>query len=81
MKCNTALRAPGKLVGIAIPYGLTARVSKPSGGEIFCIRPDRPWGPPILQYNGCHVPFSGVKWLAHVDDHIHTHTHAIYCRG
>jgi len=21
-------------------------------GEIFCTRPDRPWGPPSLLYNG-----------------------------
>jgi hypothetical protein len=72
MKCNTAIRAPGKLVGIAIRYGLTARGPKPGGGEILCTRPNRPWGPSSHQYNRCHVPFSGVKWLARGDDYTHT---------
>ena len=31
------------------------------GGEIFRIRPDRPWGPPSLLYNGYCVSFSEVK--------------------
>jgi hypothetical protein len=26
--------------------------SNPGGGEIFCTRPDRVWGPPSLLYNG-----------------------------
>jgi len=30
----------------------------PVGGEIFRTRPDRPWGPPTLLYNGYRV-FSG----------------------
>jgi len=30
------------------------------GGEIFRTRPDRPWGPPSLLYNGYRV-FSGGK--------------------
>jgi hypothetical protein len=29
--------------------------------EIFRTPPDRPWGPPILLYNGYRVPFPGVK--------------------
>jgi hypothetical protein len=32
----------------------------PVGGEIFRIRPDRPWGPPSLLYNGYRV-FPGGK--------------------
>jgi hypothetical protein len=32
--------------------GWTFRGSKPGGGEIFRTRPDRPWGPPSLLYNG-----------------------------
>ena len=28
---------------------------KPGGGELFRIRPDRPWGPPSLLYNGYRV--------------------------
>jgi hypothetical protein len=59
MKCNIAIRAPGKLVYIAIRYRLTARGSKPGGGEIFCTRPDRPWGPPSLLYNGYRITPGG----------------------
>ena len=32
----------------------------PMGGEIFRTRPDRPWGPPCLLYNGYRV-FPGGK--------------------
>jgi hypothetical protein len=35
--------------------------SNPGGGEIFRTRPDRPWGPSSLLYNGHHVCFPGVK--------------------
>jgi hypothetical protein len=38
----------------------TARGSNPDGGEIFRTRPDRPWGPPSLLYNGYRV-FPGGK--------------------
>jgi hypothetical protein len=31
------------------------RGSNPGGGEIFRTRPDRPWGPPSLLYNGYQV--------------------------
>ena len=30
-------------------------------GDIFCTRPDRPWDPPSLLYNGYRVSFPGVK--------------------
>jgi hypothetical protein len=30
-------------------------------GEFFRTRPDRPWGPPSLLYNGYRVSFPGVK--------------------
>jgi hypothetical protein len=36
------------------------RGSNPGGGEIFSTRPDRPWGPPSLLYNGYRV-IPGVK--------------------
>ena len=48
-------------VGIAqsvyrLATGWTVRGSNPGGGgEIFRIRPDRPWGPPSLLYNGYRV--------------------------
>jgi hypothetical protein len=37
------------------------RGSNPIGRKIFCNRPDRPWGPPNLLYNGYWVLFSGGK--------------------
>ena len=45
-------------VGIATRYrldgpGIESRWG--GGGEIFRIRPDRPWGPPSLLYNGYRV--------------------------
>ena len=36
------------------------RGSNPGGGETFRTRPDRPWGPPSLLYNGYRV-FPGGK--------------------
>jgi hypothetical protein len=35
--------------------------SKPSGGEIIRIRPERPWGPTSLPYNEYWVSFAGGK--------------------
>ena len=35
--------------------GWTVRRSNPGGGEIFRTRPDRPWGPSSLLYNGYRV--------------------------
>jgi len=40
--------------------GWTVRGSNAGGGEIFRTRPDRPWGPPSLLYNGYRV-FPGAK--------------------
>jgi hypothetical protein len=37
------------------------RGSNSGGTEIFRTRPDRPWGPPSLLYNGCHVSFQSIK--------------------
>ena len=49
-------------VDIATRYGLDGPGigSRWGGGEIFRTRPDRPWGPPILLYNGYQV-FPGSK--------------------
>jgi hypothetical protein len=41
--------------------GWKVRGLNPTGGEIFCTHPDRPWGPPSLLYNGYGVSFLGVK--------------------
>jgi hypothetical protein len=40
--------------------GGTVRGSNPGGGEIFRTRPDWPWGPPSLLYEGYRV-FPGGK--------------------
>ena len=51
-------------VGIATCYGLDGSVIESRwGGKIFRTRPDRPWGPPSLQYNGYRVfPEGKVAW-------------------
>ena len=49
---TTGHSGPGSSVGIATGYGLDGSGSNPGGGEIFRTCPDRPWGPPSLQYNG-----------------------------
>jgi hypothetical protein len=41
--------------------GWTASGSNPGGSEIFRTRPDLPWGPRSLLYNGYRVSFVGVK--------------------
>jgi hypothetical protein len=47
---------PGSSVGIATGYGLDGPVIESRwGGENFRTRPDRPWGPPSLPYNGYRV--------------------------
>jgi hypothetical protein len=50
-------------VRIATRYGLDGRGSNPGRGEIFCTRPDQPWGPPSLLYKGYRLSFLGVKRL------------------
>jgi hypothetical protein len=45
------------------------RKVNPGGGEIFRRRPDRPWGPPSLLYNGYRVCFPGVKRPGRGVDH------------
>jgi hypothetical protein len=46
----------------------TARRSNPGGGEIFRTRPDRPWDPRSLLYNGYRV-FPGGKAAGRGADH------------
>jgi hypothetical protein len=43
-----------------IATGWTVRGSNAGEGEIFRTRPDRPWGPPSLLYNGYRI-FPGSK--------------------
>ena len=40
--------------------GWTVWGSNSGEGEIFCARPDRPWGPPSLLYNGYRVTYPVV---------------------
>ena len=47
-------------VGTATDYGLDGPGIESWWGEIFRTRPDRPWSPPSLLYNGYRV-FPGVK--------------------
>jgi len=55
------ISGPGSSVGIATYYGLDGPVIESWwGGARFSARPDRPWGPPSLLYNGYRV-FSGDK--------------------
>ena len=56
-------------VGIATRYGLDSPEIEPRWGEIFRMRPDRPWGAPSLLYNGYRVSFSGVKRPDHSVNH------------
>jgi hypothetical protein len=44
-----------------LAMGWTVRGSNTGGGEILHTRPDRPWGPPNLLYNGYRFSFPGLK--------------------
>jgi hypothetical protein len=55
------MRGRHSSVGIATNYELDGPgIESRWGGEIFHTRPERPWGPPSLLYNGYRV-FSGGK--------------------
>ena len=54
-----SLSGPGSSVGKATDYGMDGPGIESRWGEIFR-RPDRPWGPPSLLYNGNRV-FSGGR--------------------
>ena len=51
------------MVGLAssVATEWTVRGSNRGAGEILRTRPDRPWGPPNLPYNGYRVSFLEVK--------------------
>jgi len=53
---------PGSSVGIATGYGLDSPGIKSRWDEISRSFPDRPWGPPILLYNGYQVFPGGKEW-------------------
>ena len=49
------------VIGLATRYGLDGPGIESWGSEVFRTRPDRPWGPFSLQYNGYRDSFPGVK--------------------
>jgi hypothetical protein len=55
-----AIIGAGSSAGVATCYGLDGTGIEFRWGETFSTRPDRPWGPPSLLYNGYRV-FPGVK--------------------
>ena len=56
-----SVRGPGSSVGTATDYRLDGPGSNP-GGDGFSARPDWPWGPPSLLYNGyCVFPGGKVR--------------------
>ena len=63
------LRAVGResSVGIATRYGLDGLGIEFGEGEIFRTRPDWPWGPPSLVYNGYRVFLRGKAAGASID--------------
>jgi hypothetical protein len=58
------------VVGIATRYRLVGPgIESREGGEIFRTRPDRPWRPPGLLYNGYRASFPEVKRPGRGVDH------------
>ena len=57
----TNVRGQDSAVIIATCYGLDGPGIESRRGEIFRARPDRPWGPPGLLYNGGRVSSRQVK--------------------
>jgi len=48
-------------VGLVTRYGLKGPGIESLWGAIFRTRPDRPWSPPSLLYNGYRVTLPAVK--------------------
>jgi hypothetical protein len=60
MCCTYQYVGQNSSVGIVTCYELDGLGIESQWGGIFCTRPDWPWGPPILLYNGYWV-FPGVE--------------------
>jgi len=59
-------------ISVGITHSLRVGLSRDRiavRGKIFDTRPDLPWGPPSLLYNGYRVSFPGVKRSERVVDH------------
>ena len=59
---------PGSPVGIATDYWLDGPGSNPAGAR-FSARPDRPWAPPSLLYDGYRVFLEGKVRPGRAADH------------
>ena len=59
MVCHPIIRRKDSSVGIVTRYGV--RGTSAIDGEVFLTRPKRPWGQPILLYNGVPGLFPGGK--------------------
>jgi len=62
---------PGSSVGIATDYGLDGPGNESRWGARLSARPDRPWGPPSLLYNGYRVFPGGTVRPERAADHSH----------
>jgi len=60
--CTGSTKGLGSSVGVATGYGLDGPGIESWWGEIFHTCPDRPWGPPMLLYNGYQVFPRGREW-------------------
>ena len=60
------------VVGIATRYGLDCPGIESRWGRDFPHRPDRPWVPPSIPYNGYRVSFPGLKLPGRGVDHPHS---------
>jgi hypothetical protein len=58
---NLLFYALGQGSAVGVKTRWTVGGPNPGGSEIFLTRPDRPWGPPSLLYNGYRVSFLGAK--------------------
>jgi len=60
---------PASSVGIATEYGLDGPGIESRCGVRFSARPDRPWDPPSLPYNGYRVFPGGKERPGRAADH------------
>ena len=68
-RVSTVLPSRDSSVGIETRYSLEGLGIDSRWGEIFRTRPDLPWCPPSLLYNGYRVSFLGVKRPGRVVDY------------
>ena len=66
---DTLYCGPGSSVSIATEYGLDGPGIESQWETRFSARPDRPWDPPNLLYNGYRVFPRGKEWPGRAADH------------